>query len=162
MEIAYSRWVKHVILHVDREYNWYMWKMQIDMKLELIWWFVHNEWYGSTLIYKIVIAIYMLDLLLKGSDGLDVHICEWHRNVYVYIYLCANVLKCFAKCISVMDLCHWYEHERYLEMFIYVNWLCSIICDIGFHMMKNNEYVICWKHATVIIMELYWLNFYHD
>ena len=40
MEIAYSRWVKHVILYVDREYNWYMWKMQMDMKLELIWWLI--------------------------------------------------------------------------------------------------------------------------
>ena len=69
---------------------------------------------------------------------------EWHRSVYVYIYLCANVFKCYAKCISVLNLRHWYEHGRYLEMHIFVIWLCSIIWKIGFLMMiiMNMLYVV--------------------
>ena len=68
---------------------------------------------------------------------------EWHRIVYVYIYLCANVLKCYAKCISVLNLCHWYEHERYLKMHLFVIRLCSIICEIRFLMtiIMNMLYV---------------------
>ena len=82
---------------------------------------------------------------------------EWHRNVYIYIYiyLCANVLKCFAKCLSIVDLCYCYEHDKDLRILMHIYEL-----DMINHTWYRNAYnknvklVICWKHATVIIMKL--------
>ena len=90
-------------------------------------------------------ASYVLILVSKWVISECIHIC---------IYLCANMPKCFAKCLSVMN------YAIVMSM-IYI-WECLYIHELVMinHMWYRNAYdenvklVICWKHVIAIIIEL--------
>ena len=109
---ANSRWVKHVILYVHREYNCYMLEMQIYMRLQLICLMIMMNDYTCAKLWLsmivarckkvclIVMTEFMIDIVMLIIDWKDTeHDYNdiwllmiygeglWIMYIYIYIYI---------------------------------------------------------------------------